>query len=300
MIGGKDYANSQYNRAIHASRQIGSTVKPFLYYLALENGFNPSTRFLCEPTTFKLSNNTTYSPANFHQKYAYQEITLAQAIAVSDNIYAVKTHLFLGTENLRDFLKSYGINAKNNASLALGTVNTNIYNLSNIYCNIASGGKYQHLYTIEKIVDHQGKTIYQHKNQRIQNLNKESCLILNQLLTGTFNKQFSTYLNATMENYQTKYKVACKTGSTDYDNLIVAYNPNILINGWVGYDDNRKIENSQEKILAKEVAINFLNKEIKKESWYKLTSKLNAIAINPIYGNIDETGIVYWFRKGSP
>ena len=88
--------------------------------------------------------------------------------------------------------------------------------------------------------------------------------------------------------------------STDYDNLIVAYNPNILINGWVGYDDNRKIENSQEKVLAKEVAINFLNKEIKKESWYKLTSKLNAIAINPIYGNIDETGIVYWFRKGSP
>ena len=66
------------------------------------------------------------------------------------------------------------------------------------------------------------------------------------------------------------------------------------------YDDNRKIENSQEKVLAKEVAIKFLNKEIKKESWYKLTSKLNAIAINPIYGNIDETGIVYWFRKGSP
>ena len=144
LIGGKDYANSQYNRAIHASRQIGSTVKPFLYYLALENGFNPSTRFLCEPTTFKLSNNTTYSPANFHQKYAYQEITLAQAIAVSDNIYAVKTHLFLGTENLRDFLKSYGINAKNNASLALGTVNTNIYNLSNIFlfCSLAFLAKF--------------------------------------------------------------------------------------------------------------------------------------------------------------
>ena len=65
-----------------------------------------------------------------------------------------------------------------------------------------------------------------------------------------------------------QWKIACKTGSTDYDNLIVAYNPNILINGWVGYDDNRKIENSQEKVLAKEVAINFLNKEIKKESCY--------------------------------
>ena len=117
-----------------------------------------------------------------------------------------------------------------------------------------------------------------------------------------------------MENYQTKYKVACKTGSTDYDNFDVLLHcifyyqylitcrisSNILIKGWVGYDDNRKIENSQEKVLAKELAIDFLNKEIKKESWYKLTSKLNAIAINPISGNIDETGIVYWFRKGTP
>lgn len=300
LLGGKDYSKSQYNRALHANRQIGSTMKPLLYYLALENGFNPSTSFLCEPTTFKLENQTTYSPSNFHQKYAYKNITLAQAIAVSDNIYAVKTHLFLGTENLYNFLRNYHIKAKNNASLALGTVNTNIYNLSNIYCNIASTGKYQPIYTIEKITDHQGKLIYQHKNKRTQNLNKESCLILSQLLTGTFNKQFSTYLSATMANYQTNYTVACKTGSTDYDNLIVAYNPNILITGWVGYDDNRKMEQSEEKTITKDVAISFLNKHIKKEAWYYPTSKLNAISINPLSGEFDENGIVYWFRKGTP
>ena len=300
LLGGKDYSKSQYNRALHANRQIGSTMKPLLYYLALENGFNPTTSFLCEPTTFKLENQTTYSPSNFHQKYAYKDITLAQAIAVSDNIYAVKTHLFLGTENLYNFLRNYHIKAKNNASLALGTVNTNIYNLSNIYCNIASTGKYQPIYTIEKITDHQGNIIYQHKNKRTQNLNKESCLILSQLLTGTFNKQFSTYLSATMANYQTKCTVACKTGSTDYDNLIVAYNPNILITGWVGYDDNRKMEQSEEKTVTKDVAISFLNKHIKKEAWYYPTSKLNAISINPLSGEFDENGIVYWFRKGTP
>ena len=300
LLGGKDYSKSQYNRALHANRQIGSTMKPLLYYLALENGFNPTTSFLCEPTTFKLENQTTYSPSNFHQKYAYKDITLAQAIAVSDNIYAVKTHLFLGTENLYNFLRNYHIKAKNNASLALGTVNTNIYNLSNIYCNIASTGKYQPIYTIEKITDYQGNLIYQHKNKRTQNLNKESCLILSQLLTGTFNKQFSTYLSATMANYQTNYTVACKTGSTDYDNLIVAYNPNILITGWVGYDDNRKMEQSEEKTITKDVAISFLNKHIKKEAWYYPTSKLNAISINPLSGEFDENGIVYWFRKGTP
>ena len=300
LLGGKDYSKSQYNRALHANRQIGSTMKPLLYYLALENGFNPTTSFLCEPTTFKLENQTTYSPSNFHQKYAYKDITLAQAIAVSDNIFAVKTHLFLGTENLYNFLRNYHIKAKNNASLALGTVNTSIYNLSNIYCNIASTGKYQPIYTIEKITDHQGKLIYQHKNKRTQTLNKESCLILSQLLTGTFNKQFSTYLSATMSNYQTKHTVACKTGSTDYDNLIVAYNPNILITGWVGYDDNRKMEQSEEKVITKDVTISFLNKHIKKETWYYPTSKLNAISINPLSGEFDENGIVYWFRKGTP
>lgn len=300
LLGGKDYSKSQYNRALHANRQIGSTMKPLLYYLALENGFNPTTSFLCEPTTFKLENQTTYSPSNFHQKYAYKDITLAQAIAVSDNIYAVKTHLFLGTENLYNFLRNYHIKAKNNASLALGTVNTNIYTLSNIYCNIASTGKYQPIYTIEKITDHQGNIIYQHKNKRTQNLNKESCLILSQLLTGTFNKQFSTYLSATMANYQSNYTVACKTGSTDYDNLIVAYNPNILITGWVGYDDNRKMEQSEEKTITKDVTISFLNKHIKKEAWYYPTSKLNAISINPLSGEFDENGIIYWFRKGTP
>ena len=98
IIGGKDYASSQFNRATQANRQIGSTIKPLLYYLALENGFTPATTFLCEPTTFKLDDNSTYSPSNFNDKYAYKDVTLAQAIAVSDNIFAVKTHLFLGTE----------------------------------------------------------------------------------------------------------------------------------------------------------------------------------------------------------
>ncbi|WRK56046.1 transglycosylase domain-containing protein [Coprobacillaceae bacterium CR2/5/TPMF4] len=109
LIGGKDYAQSQYNRATQTNRQIGSTIKPLLYYLALENGFTPTTTFLCEPTTFKLDDNTTYSPGNFNDKYAYDDITLAQAIAVSDNIYAVKTHLFLGEENLAALIKKFGI-----------------------------------------------------------------------------------------------------------------------------------------------------------------------------------------------
>lgn len=300
LIGGKDYTVSQFNRATKANRHIGSTVKSLLYYLALENGFTPSTTFLDEPTTFKLEDNTTYSPGNFNEKYAYKDITLAQAIAVSDNIFAVKTHLFLGTNNLASLIKKFGIkDVKNNASLALGTVNTNIYNLANMYNTLASEGKYNHLYTIEKITNDNGDILYQHKAENKQMLNQESCLALSQLLTSSFDSTYSTYLQATMANYQLDNINACKTGSTDFDNLAVAYNPNVLVASWVGYDDNRKMETSNDKTVAKKTVVDVLNytNENKEATWYQPTKKLQAIAINPLTGDVDENGIVYWFKK---
>lgn len=300
LIGGKDYALSQFNRATKAKRQIGSTIKPLLYYQAIENGFTPTTKFLNEPTTFKLEDNTTYSPSNYNNKYAYKEITLAQAIAVSDNIFAVKTHLFLGVDNLASLIKKFNIQDVNaNASLALGTLNSNVYNLANMYNTLASEGIYNHLYTIEKITNDKGDIIYQHEADNKQLLNKDSCLELSQLLTATFDKRYSTYLQATMASYQLDNINACKTGSTDFDNLAVAYNPNILVASWVGYDDNRKMESSNDKTVAKKTVVDILNytNEIKKSTWYKPTKNLQAIAIDPISGDFDENGIIYWFKK---
>lgn len=300
LIGGKDYSSSQFNRATKSNRQIGSTVKPLLYYLALENGFTPATKFLDEPTTFKLEDNSTYSPSNYNDKYAYKDITLAQALAVSDNIFAVKTHLFLGTENLATLIKKFGIeNVKTNASLALGTVNTNIYNLANMYNTIASEGIYNHLYTIEKITNNNGDVLYQHKSKNEKMLNQDSCLVLSQLLTGSFNSVFSTYLQATMAAYQLDNINACKTGSTDFDNLAVAYNPNILVASWVGYDDNRKMETTNDKTVAKKTVVDVLNytNETKEATWYQPSKNIQEIAINPLTGDFDENGVVYWFKK---
>lgn len=300
LIGGKDYAQSQYNRATQTNRQIGSTIKPLLYYLALENGFTPTTTFLCEPTTFKLDDNTTYSPGNFNDKYAYDDITLAQAIAVSDNIYAVKTHLFLGEENLAALIKKFGIdNVEANASLALGTLNTNIYNLANMYNCLASEGIYNHIYMIEKITNAAGEVLYEHEREDQKMLNQDTCLVLSQLLTSTFNDTFSTYLQATMAGYQLDNINACKTGSTDVDNLAVAYNPEVLVASWVGYDDNRKMTTTNDKTVAKKTVVDVLQytNKIKEVNWYQPTSSLQQIAINPLTGENDENGLVYWFKK---
>ncbi|MFV0393355.1 MAG: transglycosylase domain-containing protein [Coprobacillaceae bacterium] len=300
IIGGKDYTNSQFNRATDASRHIGSTIKPFLYYLALENGFTPSTTFLAEPTSFKLPDGSTYSPTNYSNKYAYQEITMAQAIAVSDNIYAVKTHMFLGEDNLAKLMEKFGYeDVPANPSLALGTLDTNIYGLANMYNTLASEGEYTPIYTIETIINDAGDVLYERENQSEQLLDKDSTLVLNQLLTGTFNSTFSTYLSATMEDYELDSTYAVKTGTTDYDSLAVGYNPNILVASWVGYDDNSPVTTYEERVVSKQIMVDILEytDEQKKSKWYKPTKNIQEIGINPLTGDVDENGPIYWFKK---
>ena len=135
LTGGLDYGLSQYNRATESKRQVGSTMKPFLYYGALENNLVSSSKFKSEYTTFNINNLQTYAPTNFNDKYANKEITMAAAIAFSDNIYAVKTNLFLGTNILVDTAKRAGINEdlEPNPSLALGTGEINIIDYATGY-----------------------------------------------------------------------------------------------------------------------------------------------------------------------
>ena len=109
LIGGVDYNTSSFNRATDALRQVGSTMKPFLYYAALENGFTASSSFISEKTTFSFSNGKTYTPNNFNDTYANAAISMGAAISYSDNVYAVKTNLFLGEETLVNTAKKLGI-----------------------------------------------------------------------------------------------------------------------------------------------------------------------------------------------
>ena len=298
IIGGKDYSSSQFNRATSAKRQIGSTMKPLLYYIALENGFTPTTKFKSEPTTFQLDNGQIYAPTNFNQKYANNDITLAQAIACSDNIYAVKTHLFLGEQALVNALSQFGFtHVSPHPSLALGTLQTNVYELSKIYTTFANKGVYNDIHTIKKITNNHGDILYEYNPKNEQLLNQETCLILNQLLTSPFQDVYSTYTNATMSHYQTKATFAAKSGSTKYDALCAGYNPNYTIVNWCGYDDNREMtlatDSQTSKVIFKKMA-DFLQT---KDEWYQPTEHIQQIPINPLTGDYQENGLIYWFKN---
>ena len=306
LTGGINYSVSQFNRATDAKRQVGSTLKPFLYYAALENGFTPSTTFTSEETTFVFANNQTYSPSNYNDKYADKPISMAAAIAYSDNIYAVKTHLFLGEETLVNMLKRVGITSKLNAipSLALGSQEINIIELSAAYSALANLGYKVKGHFISKITDMNDNILYEYKNKPEQVLNPNLAYIINQLLTSTYDYNFVDYLYPTCYDLTSilKNKYAIKTGTTNTDNLIFGYNKDIVMGIWSGYDDNRNTEGNEGKQIrhmwADAVNNYLMDKEV---TWYEQPDNIVGVLVNPISGEVDNSDkkTIFYYLKGT-
>ena len=308
MSGGNDYIKSQFNRAISAKRQVGSTIKPFLYYAALENGFTSSTKFTSEKTTFVFSNDKTYSPANYSDNYANKEISMATAIAYSDNIYAVKTHLFLGEDTLVNMLKRVGIKSNLGAipSLALGSEEISLVEMTSAYAIFANGGYKVKPKLIKKITDMDGNLLYENSDEMETVLNTSLVFIINELLTSTYNYNFIDYNYPTCYDITNKltHKYAIKTGTTEKDHLIFGYNPDILIGIWSGYDDNRDsevIDGKSIKFIWADIAENYLKD--KDDSWYKMPNNVVGVLVDPITGDLatedTKNSTIFYYIKGT-
>ena len=307
LTGGMNYAKSQYNRALKSKRQVGSTMKPFLYYAALENNMTMSSSFKSEETTFYLSNGKTYAPQNAGNIYASKEITMAAALALSDNIYAVKTNLFLGADKMIDVAKRTGITASLDevASLPLGTSEINILDYATGYTTFASGGYEKDLYFIEKIEDLAGNVLYEHENKNTLVINPNYTYILNEMMTSTTNSAYVDYTTPTALNIagNLTHKYALKTGSTNTDYWIVGYNPDRLMMMWMGYDDNQfvdgSIRNSSKKIWATTIEQSLENIG---DSWYELPKNVVAIPLDAVTGkptNDVNKATLYYYVKGT-
>ena len=246
LVGGKDYNKSSYNRVTNSKRQVGSTMKPYLYYAALENGFTASSSFTSEETTFNLNNKTKYSPKNYNNKYGNKPISMATAIAYSENIYAVKTHLFLGSEALINVARRVGINSKleDIPSLPLGTNEINIKEMTAGYASFANMGYKVKPHLIEKVEDGDGRVLYKFNKEKELVLNSSLVYILNNLLTTTYDPNYIDYNYPTAIglNSKLKHKYALKSGTTDTDNWNIGYNKYLVGSVWVGYDNNKELK----------------------------------------------------------
>ncbi|MBE6144933.1 MAG: PBP1A family penicillin-binding protein [Firmicutes bacterium] len=308
LTGGRDYSKSQFNRAINAKRQVGSTMKPFLYYAALENGFTPSTTFTSSKTTFAFSENKTYSPQNFGDTYPDKPISMAAALAYSDNIYAVKTHLFLGEETLVNTAKRVGIDTdlKPLPSLALGSQELSLMEMIKAYATLANEGYKITPHLINKVEDINGNILYEFKETKENVLNKSIVYVLNEMLSNCYSSNFIDYTYPTCINIAAKVsqKYAVKTGSTDTDNLVFGYNKDILMGIWTGYDDN-KLTNTTDGNNIKNVWIDTVEQYLKNKetSWYNMPNNVVGSLVNPVSGELigsnDTKKAMLYYIKGT-
>ena len=291
LIGGRDYNKSQYNRTINSYRQVGSTIKPILYYSALENGFTPSSTFLSEKTTFNLSKDLVYTPQNYGDNYANKDISMAMAIASSDNVYAIKTHLFLGENTMIDTAYKMGIKTKLEpiASLPLGTVELNILELTNAYATLANNGVKNEPYLIQKVTDMNDNILYEHKNNPLTILDSNYVYILNNMLTLTYDYDMIDYAYPTNISIRAllSNKYAIKSGSTNTDNLVVGFNKNAVMSIWVGYDDNTNLKDTDYKYIKK-IWANTMETYLKDKdnTWYEKPENVVGVLVDPITGKL--------------
>ena len=308
LIGGNNYNSSQFNRATGSKRQVGSTMKPLLYYTALESGFTASSSFTSEKTTFTFAGDKTYSPKNYNDNYANGPISMAAAISYSDNVYAVKTHLFLGENMLINTAKRIGITSELTPipSLALGTEEISLIEMTTGYSTFANLGYKVNPHFIKKVEDSKGNVLYENKEEKEAVLNSSLTFILNEMLTATYNKNFIDYNYPTLISLlpNITHKYAIKSGTTDNDLWIMGYNQNAVLGVWNGYDDNSKI-NSSDNSYHKNIWIDTMEAYFKEHeaSWYNIPDNVVGVLVNPITGIItnenDEKKEMLFYLKGT-
>jgi len=231
MVGGKSYQRSQYNRAIKAMRQPGSTFKPFVFLAAMEQGYTPESRANDQPIRIG-----SWEPGNYNQKYL-GEVTLRTALALSLNSVAAQLANSVGPENVVAVAHRLGITSHlgNDASIALGTSEVTLLELTSAFTPFANGGYSIVPFSVRRIVTRDGQVIYERSGDGLgQAISNRDLGSMNSMMRAVVNE--GTAKKAQIPGFD----IAGKTGtSQDYrDAWFVGYSSYLVAGVWLGNDDN--------------------------------------------------------------
>src|SRR6267154_1650677 len=251
MIGGRNYAESQYNRAVTAKRQPGSAFKPFVYLTAIEAGLTPETIRQDAPLDLK-----GWKPENYGHEY-FGAVTLTQALAMSLNTVAVRLGLEVGAKNVVRTAHRLGIASKleTNASIALGTSEVSLTELVGAYAPFANGGRGVTPHVVTKIRTPEGKVLYARLPDQLgQVIEPRSVAMMNTMMQETL-------LSCTARKAEIPgWMAAGKTGtSQDFrDAWFIGYTSNLVTGVWLGNDDNSPTKKATGGGLPVEVWTRFM------------------------------------------
>jgi penicillin-binding protein 1A len=249
MVGGRDFRHSSWNRAVQAKRQPGSAFKPFIYIAALENGFTPADIVLDAPIVLDLPNGDVYKPRNFKEKFE-GEITMRHALNKSINVAAVRVLLSLGPESAISYAHKLGIKSPLQPvySLALGTGEVNLLEITSAYGTLAAGGVRAEPIFVKSVYDRDGKLLEENPVYREEVLSPQTSFLITSMLESVINE--GTGRGARLMGFVEP--AAGKTGTTDdyTDAWFVGYTPDVVVGVWTGFDIKRSMGRNMTGAIA--------------------------------------------------
>jgi penicillin-binding protein 1A len=240
LSGGRDWNESNFNRAVQALRQPGSSFKPFVYTAALDNGFKPTDVVVDEPVTFPGGDGKAYEPQNYDRKFR-GPITLRHALEESVNIPAIKLLRKVGTSLVASYARRMGIKSTlgQNLSLALGSSEVNLLELTSAYGVFANKGVRNDPIYILKVQDKDGRELERNTARPYEVLSEGTAAVMTSMLESVMNHGTGWPARAA----GLTVPAAGKTGTMDdyMDAWFVGYIPSLCVGVWVGYDEKRPI-----------------------------------------------------------
>ena len=323
LSGGFSFKNSEFNRATQALRQPGSAFKPFVYALALENGYTPATLILDAPIVFDQGEDLKlWKPENYGKKF-YGPSTLRTGVEKSRNLMTVRIAQNLGINNIANFSKELNIyeNPEKLLSLSLGSTETTLLKLTSAYCSFVNGGKLINPKFIDRIQDSEGNTIFNSETRKcdgcdqISYFGKEIPKIKNnfkQIMSKETAYQMTSILEGTVKRGTAKglkdlnLDLGGKTGTTNKntDTWFIGFSSNYVIGVYVGYDEPSSLGKFETGArTAMPIFKDFVKKVVKKESArpFKVPHGIKMLVVNSINGQrasySDDSIIIEAFKE---
>jgi penicillin-binding protein 1B len=236
MVGGRDYADSQLNRATDARRQPGSVFKPFVYAAALEDGISPAQTFADAPREFVYDRNKTYRPANFGGGYSMHDVTMRTGLVKSLNVVTVDLALQTGLARIANLSEEFGLpKPERYPAMALGTKEVTPLELAAAYATFVNGGRRVKPKAILSVGEPPA-THGANDTEQVQVISPTTAYMITNMLSAVIDH--GTARSAREAVMGTA--VAGKTG-TSRDGWFVGYTPNLVCVVWIGFDDNEQL-----------------------------------------------------------
>ncbi len=241
--GGRDYSKNQFDHVLSAKRQIGSTVKPFVYLTALDKSLNnykaatPTTIVRDAPFEVRVPSQDPWRPENFDKEYR-GDVTIRYALEKSLNVPAAYLGQKVGIKNIAKVLEKFRIGEKipEVPSLVLGALDTNLLQLTSAYSTLANSGIYLKPKLFQKITDSKSRVIFDSGFQEEKIVNDGEIYVLTNMLQGVLERGTGKIIR----NSKITRPLAGKTGTSNEmrDSWFITYSPNLATGVWLGRDDN--------------------------------------------------------------